>query len=720
MIDMHCPANVTLIAGREDAGHTNGNGKQSRFRNPAGIAVTEDDYLYVCDAGNGVIRTLNLESLFCHALQIPQDLEERENDEEEENCATRRVRKIDVQDLILTTEANLPSLMSPFAVCTPATDKSKLFVSDIRLRKVFRISQVSHNQELKKTTGNLEEFISLPRSSLPTALALTHDGKCIFVGDCCEEGSKVHLYNVDGATKLRSVSEISSPMGIGITENSDVFISSSKEHGIYHCSEEKMRTGSGQPELRFGGVAQGHNDGLKSTWNMPTGIYTYRNTVFVCDTSNKAIRIITSATGLIPLQRAMANYANIFKLDKKENSRLTFAESLKCFEGVVSFFQQHEEYAFDRTGKRNTNGPDMTISRTTRQFFVIALESITNVVNTFSEIGKEDLLNLIDFESLTTLAVESFFKGMRADHDMPTVLQYRYKRTRCVQDNMMRIYQKHFSYFTCPNSFYPERIINSDPPDFGLRQTKQMATHEGNQELTKEDVEELKDFAREYGRGVRQDNVRSKTKELNGTLPYALSFRPTVIPTVDTNEDVVAACQEQELNLVTRSHPVVRVTAIYQKDDVIAVRHNRRSETCPFWLAVLAEDVHLDVNTSEFVKRTVQFTWLEQSEDHLTYTLGGLSLSNSPKCILARANNYTCDQTRNDCFLTLAPEEDNRLCRLANCDEFENDVSDHDDSQDSLVEQQKDNSTHPVPQYGPSRQAGVSLTGRRTTRFLLH
>ena len=32
----------------------------------------------------------------------------------------------------------------------------------------------------------------------------------------------------------------SSPMGIGITENRDVFISSSKEHGIYHCSEEKI------------------------------------------------------------------------------------------------------------------------------------------------------------------------------------------------------------------------------------------------------------------------------------------------------------------------------------------------------------------------------------------------------------------------------------------------------------------------------------------------
>ena len=92
----------------------------------------------------------------------------------------------------------------------------------------------------------------------------------------------------------------------------------------------------------------------------------------------------------------------------------------------------------------------------------------------------------------------------------------------------------------------------------------------------------------------------------------------------------------------------------------------------------------------------MQFTWLEKSEDHLTYTLGGLSLSNPPKCILGRVNNYTCDQTINDCFLTLAPEENNRLCRLANCDEFENNVSDDDNSQDSLVEQQEENSTRPV------------------------
>ena len=77
MVDMHCPANVTLIAGGGEPGHTNGHGNKARFRNPAGIAVKESGKLYVCDQGNGRVRVVNLRTLFCHASQIVQgDAEE--------------------------------------------------------------------------------------------------------------------------------------------------------------------------------------------------------------------------------------------------------------------------------------------------------------------------------------------------------------------------------------------------------------------------------------------------------------------------------------------------------------------------------------------------------------------------------------------------------------------------------------------------------------------
>ena len=60
MVDMHCPANVTLIGGGGEPRHTNGHGNKARFRNPAGIAVKESGKLYVCDQGNGRVRAVNL------------------------------------------------------------------------------------------------------------------------------------------------------------------------------------------------------------------------------------------------------------------------------------------------------------------------------------------------------------------------------------------------------------------------------------------------------------------------------------------------------------------------------------------------------------------------------------------------------------------------------------------------------------------------------------
>ena len=70
MVGMHCPANVTLIAGGGEPRHTNGHGNKARFRNPAGIAVKESGKLYVCDQGNGRVRVVNLRTLFCHASRL--------------------------------------------------------------------------------------------------------------------------------------------------------------------------------------------------------------------------------------------------------------------------------------------------------------------------------------------------------------------------------------------------------------------------------------------------------------------------------------------------------------------------------------------------------------------------------------------------------------------------------------------------------------------------
>ena len=158
-----------------------------------------------------------------------------------------------------------------------------------------------------------------------------------------------------------------------------------------------------------------------------------------------------------------------------------------------------------------------------------------------NKIGKESLLSNIIFNSLTTLSIKGFFSGIRADHDMPTVVEYAYKRARCVQDNIIRIYQKNFSYFIGPSSYYLKKIIKvQDPPNMANRRKKK---HDGIV-IPKAEEEVLKDFARENGKGVRQLNVRSKTKEQIGMLPYAVITRPNVISPSEFIDDVVSAAEE--------------------------------------------------------------------------------------------------------------------------------------------------------------------------------
>ncbi|XP_044168345.1 uncharacterized protein LOC122952543 [Acropora millepora] len=353
---------------------------------------------------------------------------------------------------------------------------------------------------------------------------------------------------------------------------------------------------------------------------MPSSLCAYRNTVFVCDTGNKAIRMLTSAKGLISLQSRFARYANVFRIDKQareDDLPVTFDDHVRLVEEVVAFLSNHEQEALERTGKRNTNGPDLAIPRATRQSFVIALESLTSLANTMTEIGQEHLLDKICFESLTTLSVECFFKGMRADHDMPTVTIYAYRRTRCVQDGMLRIYQGEFSYFTGPNSFYPEKIIKGEPPNIRKRPNKQSAIPDGtgSKEVDRRRQAVMREFVREHGKGVRQENVGSKTKELTGTLPYAISMRPILITASSEDcQDITAACQIVDAN-VTLQGRTVRVQTIHHKEDVVAVRHDRRREISPFWLAVLLEDVQVEVKVIPlklFYYQTFFETWHNQ------------------------------------------------------------------------------------------------------------
>ena len=56
----------------------------------------------------------------------------------------------------------------------------------------------------------------------------------------------------------------------------------------------------------------------------------------------------------------MAQYANVFRLDKKakeEDLPRTFEDHVKSVEELVAFLSNHEQEALERMGKRKSNGP---------------------------------------------------------------------------------------------------------------------------------------------------------------------------------------------------------------------------------------------------------------------------------------------------------------------------------------------------------------------------
>ena len=100
----------------------------------------------------------------------------------------------------------------------------------------------------------------------------------------------------------------------------------------------------------------------------------------------------------------------------------------------------------------------------------------------------------------------------------------------------------------------------------------------------------LQSFAKEFGRGVRQQRTRGKTKERAGTLPLALSmFRRNA--SAHGEVDLLKEVQGSEGKTVVQD-AVEEYEIIYSKGDVVALKHNYKRHIIPFFIAVLLKDLY--------------------------------------------------------------------------------------------------------------------------------
>ena len=180
-----------------------------------------------------------------------------------------------------------------------------------------------------------------------------------------------------------------------------------------------------------------------------------------------------------------------------------------------------------------------------------------------------------------------------------------------------------------------------------------------------------------------------------------LSIRPTVITaSLEKYQYVTTACQIVDAH-VTLQGRTMQVQTIYHKEDtsIIAMRHDQGMEILPFWLKVLLEDVEVH-NHGNLLRQKVAHQWLNQTA--FTYIQSQWCLNgNLPKFILTWVVGYTGKGPN----ITITSKDNTRLSR----------------------ESQWKNSRgwDSIWRGGGGdwsvtfKIIGVSLSGWRTTRFLL-
>ena len=119
----------------------------------------------------------------------------------------------------------------------------------------------------------------------------------------------------------------------------------------------------------------------------------------------------------------------------------------------------------------------------------------------------------------------------------------------------------------------------------------------------------LQSFAKVFGRCVRQQRTRGKTKERADTLPLALSmFRRNA--SAHGKVDLLKEVQGSEEKTAVQD-AVEEYEIIYSKGDVVALKHNYQTYIIPFFTAVvLLKDLYH--NGDAFLEDRMGLRWLKQ------------------------------------------------------------------------------------------------------------
>ncbi len=260
---------VKNFAGMGRIGYINGAAKSSTFAYPSSIAFNNEGQAAVVDAGNNLVRLIADSKVTTIAGTSPS-----------------------LSDFGKKIKSNRGTLNNPqYAVYSKDGD---LYISNTGSNEIKRLSK-----------GGLSTFAEGLAS--PTGLAC--DNEYIYVCDTGNNlikkfdlaGKLVTSYGtgtkgyLDGST---SSSQFNEPMGIAV-ENGVIYVADTGNQRIRKIENDRVTTIAGNGTLKdeaFGYIIGGYYDGsaAHALFNFPTGIWVENGVVFIADTENSAVRLLSN------------------------------------------------------------------------------------------------------------------------------------------------------------------------------------------------------------------------------------------------------------------------------------------------------------------------------------------------------------------------------------------------------------------------------------------
>ena len=387
---------------------------------------------------------------------------------------------------------------------------------DVMTSKGTRTVAVSNQS---RSLYDLEIFFDGVGYSAKVLFVLPFPEECEWVRSVCVSGNDLFLAARQGIWKVSKnkcslIVASENVNGVDMLGESLIFTDSALHQILmYNCEGENIvLSGSGK---------EGNRDGIASSamFCQPMGLCVQNSeNIFVTDSHAGTVKLLTNvhpiATFLQQLGALYKSYRVHCKGQKADKSNLSHA--INNLNEISDFLHETEEKVKSITGFNGiTNGPQGTISNKTLKSVDLLRDGLSRLKANIATItGGSDISENFNTVSLLSTNVEHIHATTHFKVITPSMLEHAMFLAAIIDESMKRITKWSAYYYTHKTTYYPvpdTQIKFKDLPKLKKIKVRKMRN---------DDMQVMRDWAREYGKCVRQRTVRQETtKHKMGTLP---------------------------------------------------------------------------------------------------------------------------------------------------------------------------------------------------------